>query len=236
MSEAKFYSGPCYIIKRILKEVSRALVRFRIWRSCCTGVTIYCFFSLIRFKYSTLTVSRHRLDGVVVRESIWQVMRSCVNCAERACQILRSCGFMLRSGGGVLKDTFWSPWPRSLKPSKIALSSARRQHYFRSCWKFVERMKNSLENVSFWRSPENFSVDFFFWDRLKNLFEDLFFFFFGEHLRLSPWSLALAWSIPVLDLERVCPRKGCPWPRIFFCVLGLGLERCVLDSTSAPFL
>ena len=23
-----------------------------------------------------------------------------------------------------------------------------------------------------------------------------------------------------------------PWPRIFFCVLGLGLEPCVLDSTS----
>ena len=40
-------------------------------------------------------------------------------------------------------------------------------------------------------------------------------FFFGEHLRLCPWSLAL--SIPVLGVERVCPRKGCswPWPRIF---------------------
>ena len=71
-----------------------------------------------------------------------------------------------------------------------------------------------------------------------------FFFFFGEHLRLCPWSLALASSIPVLGLESVCPRKGCPWPwpRIFFvslalasdffCVLGLGLEPYVLDSTS----
>ena len=47
-------------------------------------------------------------------------------------------------------------------------------------------------------------------------------------------SLALASSVPVLGLESVCPRKGCPWswPRIFFCVLGLGLEPCVLDSTS----
>ena len=47
-------------------------------------------------------------------------------------------------------------------------------------------------------------------------------------MRLCPWSL----SIPVLGLESVCPRKGCPWPwpRIFFCVLGL--EPCVLDSTS----
>ena len=42
-------------------------------------------------------------------------------------------------------------------------------------------------------------------------------FFFGEHLRLCPWSLALASSIPVLGLERVCPQKGCPWPWIFLC-------------------
>ena len=35
-------------------------------------------------------------------------------------------------------------------------------------------------------------------------------------------------------LERVCPRKGCLWPRIFFCVLGL--EPCALNSTSVPSL
>ena len=31
--------------------------------------------------------------------------------------------------------------------------------------------------------------------------------------------MALASSIPVLDFESVCPRKGCPWPwhRIFLC-------------------
>ena len=47
------------------------------------------------------------------------------------------------------------------------------------------------------------------------------FFFFGEHLR----SLALASSIPVLGLESVCPRKGCPWPwpRIFFVSLASSL-------------
>ena len=36
--------------------------------------------------------------------------------------------------GGVLEDvvedTFSSPWPQILKSSKIALSSARGQHYF----------------------------------------------------------------------------------------------------------
>ena len=73
---------------------------------------------------------------------------------------------------------------------------------------------------------------FFFGDRLKNFCEDLFFFFFfGEHLRLCPWSLALASSIPVLGLESVCPRKGCPWPwpRIFF--VSLALASSLVSST-----
>ena len=56
-----------------------------------------------------------------------------------------------------------------------------------------------------------------------------------KHLRLCPWSLALASSIPVLGLESVCPRKGCPWPRIFFVSLAFGLEPCVLDSTSGNY-
>ena len=47
------------------------------------------------------------------------------------------------------------------------------------------------------------------------------FFFFEEHLRLCPWSLAS--SIPVLGLESVCPGKGCPWPRIFFVSLASSL-------------
>ena len=32
--------------------------------------------------------------------------------------------------------------------------------------------------------------------------------------KLYPWSLAS--TVPVRGLERVCPRKVCPWPRIFF--------------------
>ena len=62
-----------------------------------------------------------------------------------------------------------------------------------------------------------------------------FFFFFGEHLRLCPWSLALASSISVLGLESVCPRKGCPWPwpwpRIFFVSLALALASSLVSST-----
>ena len=61
------------------------------------------------------------------------------------------------------------------------------------------------------------------------------FFIFGEHLRLYPWSLALASSIPVLGLESVCPRKGCtcpwPWPRIFFVSLALVLASSLVSST-----
>ena len=54
---------------------------------------------------------------------------------------------------------------------------------------------------------------------------------FADHNleKLCPWSLAS--SIPVFDLERVCPRKvvPCSWSRIFRV---LGLVGCVLDSTS----
>ena len=68
-------------------------------------------------------------------------------------------------------------------------------------------------------------------DRLKNFCEDLFF-----------WrALALVFLVLGLGLEH-----SCPWPQEclsserlslalasdFFCVLGLGLEPCVLDSTS----
>ena len=74
-----------------------------------------------------------------------------------------------------------------------------------------------------WSAWKIFWKTFFPGDRLKNFCEDLF--FFGELLRLCPWSLALASSIPVLGLESVCPRKGCPWPwpwpRIFFVSLAL---------------
>ena len=65
---------------------------------------------------------------------------------------------------------------------------------------------------------------------MKNFCEDLFFF----------WrALALVSLVLGLGLEH-----SCPWPREclsserlslasdFFCVLGLGLEPCVLDSTS----
>ena len=139
------------------------------------------------------------------------------------------------SRGGVLEDTFWSPWPRSLKSSKIALSSARGQHYFWTVEISLENARNLAENLqrpfflvsssrdrlkkTFWRPflPNKIFWRSFFWDRLKKIFGDIFF------------------------LENTCVCVLGPWPREglslaldsnFFCVLGLGLEPCVLDSTS----
>ena len=67
------------------------------------------------------------------------------------------------------------------------------------------------------------------WRLPKNFFEDLF---CGEPLRLCPWFLAS--SIPVHGLERVCLRKGCPWPwpRIFF----VSLASSLVSSTSPLFI
>ena len=83
------------------------------------------------------------------------------------------------------------------------------------------------DNTNFWNVKILWSARKIFWktffsgDRLKNFCEDLFFFFLESTCALCPWSLALASSIPVLGLESVCPRKGCPWPRIFFVSLAL---------------
>ena len=83
-----------------------------------------------------------------------------------------------------------------------------------------------------WSAWKIFWKTFFSGDRLKNFCEDLFFFFFSfleSTCALCPWSLALASSIPVLGLESVCPRKGWPWPRIFF--VSLALASSLVSST-----
>ena len=95
-----------------------------------------------------------------------------------------------------------------------------------SAWKIFwktffcgDRLKNFCEDLFF---------SFFFGDRLKNFCEDLFFLFWRALVLVS---LALASSIPVLSLESVCPRKGCPWPwpRIFF--VSLALASSLVSST-----
>ena len=83
---------------------------------------------------------------------------------------------------------------------------------------------------------KNFCEDLFFGDRLKNFCEDLFF-FFRRALVLVSLVLGLGFE------------HSCPWPREclsserlslvlasdFFLVLGLGLEPCVLYSTSGAY-
>ena len=82
----------------------------------------------------------------------------------------------------------------------------------------MDHLKNFLENVFLWRSPEKF---------LRRPF------FFLESACVL-WFLALASSIPVLGLESVCPRKGCPWPRIFFVSLASSLVSSTPPLASRP--
>ena len=133
------------------------------------------------------------------------------------------------------------PRPRT-KDTKRKCSPKKKKK--RSSQKFFKRSPRTLskkrleDSTIFWNVKILWSGWKIFWktffseDRLKNFCEDLFFFFFLESTcALCPWSLALASSIPVLGLESVCPRKGCPWPwpRIFF--VSLALASSLVSST-----
>ena len=155
--------------------------------------------------------------------------------------------------GGVLEDTFWSPWswPQSLKSSKIALSSARgisfRLEDSTISWtvkillknprNFAENLRRPFSVFLTRRSPEKIFLSFspekkflrpFFCDRLREFFDDLL--FCGERLRLCSWSLALASRGSVLDLGLEIflspwPRALCP--RLHLCLLlSSWLKRC----------
>ena len=101
----------------------------------------------------------------------------------------------------------------------------------------MKRLKNFLENVFLWRWLEKFLWRPFFWRSPKKFSWRSFFFFWR--------ALALVSLVLGLGLEH-----SCPWPREclsserlslalasdFFCVLGLGLEPCVLDSTSGFYV
>ena len=137
-----------------------------------------------------------------------------------------------------LEDTFWSPWPwprrsspwpwpRGLKSSKNALSSARGQHSFLNCWNFVDCLKKILKGVFYWRTPEKFFKDFFFLrSPEKNFWRPFLENTCACVLGLWPWAFLTLTSKGSV-LERAVIGLG------FFCVLGLGLEPRVLDSTFA---
>ena len=126
----------------------------------------------------------------------------------------------------VLEDTFWSPllwpWPRSLKSSKIALSSARGQHYFWTVEISLENARNLAENLQ-----RPFFLVSSSRDRLKKIFEDLFLRSPEKKFwRLFFRTLASVFLVLGLGLERVCPW---PWPRNFF--VSLALASSFVSST-----
>ena len=124
-------------------------------------------------------------------------------------------------------DQRWSPRGHILKSLALAskvkflvLVLASRPQVLENRPVLGSRTAVFFELLKFCEALENFFGKRFFVEIAWKIFvKTFFFFFFWEHLRLCPWSLALASSIPVLGLESVCPRKGCPWPwpRIFLC-------------------
>ena len=88
----------------------------------------------------------------------------------------------------------------------------------------LENTRNLAENLQrpFLHSSFGDRLKKFFWTPFffileiawKKIFEDLVFWGTLAHAPLAS-------SISVRGLERVCLRKGCPWPRIFFVSLDL---------------
>ena len=144
----------------------------------------------------------------------------------------------------------WSPrgrpWPRgrprghilkslalASKVKSLALALASRPQVLENWPVLGSRTARFFGMLKFCGALEKFfGKRFFSEDRLKIFVKTFFFFFFLENTcALCPWSLAS--SIPVLGLESVCPRKGCPWPwpRIFFVSLALALASSLVSST-----
>ena len=106
--------------------------------------------------------------------------------------------------GGVLEDTFWSPL-------SLVKSLASKPQVLKNCPVLGSRTALFFESLKFCRSPEKiFWKPIFLEIAWKKILRPFFFL-----KTLAPVSLAL--SIPVPGLERVCPRKGCPWFWIFLC-------------------
>ena len=164
---------------------------------------VYQYLSNVHCKFCIAWLSSY---GVVVRASALQLVD-------------------LGSRGGVLEDTFWSPWswprksspwpwPQSLKSSKIALSSARGQHYFLNRLNLVgkrQKPRGKFAKTFFvflnWRSPENkLFKTYFAW---KKFWRPFFVFEYKCTCVLGPW----------------------PWPRIFFVSLALSFV-----SSTPPLL
>ena len=150
----------------------------------------------------------------------------------------------------VLEYTIWSPWPRksspwpwprSLQVLKNALSWAREQHYFLTCWKWAKVMTNF---ASSWWTPESLQKTlwrhFFLWRALEFFWTFFLFFFLGDAgiFRKIYELLERRPFLFIYFLWRTLPRCVFgAWPRAFLilasrgsvlgkAVLGLGLFLC----------
>ena len=114
--------------------------------------------------------------------------------------------------GGVLEDTFWSPWPWSRRTSPWPRVLVN--------WPVLgSRTAVFFELLKFCEALEKFFGKRFFVEIAWKIFVKTF--FFGEHLRLCPWPREC------LSSERLSLALD------FFCVLGLGSS---LVSSTPPLL
>ena len=162
------------------------------------------------------------------------------SCHCIVCAIVTRGGVLEDVLGLGLEDRVYGLGLEASSPRKLPFPRLKDSTFFwvvkslRSAWQIF------WKTVFFWRSPKKiFWRPFFvFGDRLKNFPEDLF---FWDRLKifLKTFFLESTWAC-VLG----------PWPREglssvglslastsdIFCVLGLGLEPCVLDSTSGCYV
>ena len=82
-------------------------------------------------------------ENVAAAASCWQ---QCVTEVESSRTSLASRTLFEVLGLGLEASSPW-PWPRSLKSSKICLSSVRGQHYFLNRWNFVGNARSFAENL-----------------------------------------------------------------------------------------
>ena len=125
--------------------------------------------------------------------------------------------------------------------SKSSLGLASKPQVFENCYVLSSRTALFFEWL---KCCKKFFLIPYCGDRLKTFFAHLNFFVFGDRRKrffLRPFfrTLALVSLVLGLGLKHFCPwhqeglcSEGLSLTSDMFCVFGLGLEPCVLDSTS----
>ena len=157
---------------------------------------------------------RHRIAQTKLFSKLmkkWNILM-CVPCDTKLCDFQR---WSPRGHNLMFYVLAWKP----ASPRKCPIFGSRTALFF-------DLLKICQGHEHCWSTPENLRIferrSFFYGDR-PNFAENLRLFeprpfFYESSSALCPWSFGI---------ERVCPRKVCPWPRIFL---------CALDSTSGGFI